>query len=444
MQDTIVVVTDLFSSSNPQKQAVDVITVSELSGRIHNTLEGRIGRVNVEGQINNPKLGHHWYFTLTDGESKIDCAMWASRVSAIKPAGWEPSQGDQVIVRGTVGHYAKYGKTQIYVERINQVGDEKGKLQQAYDALIKELQEAGWFDDVHKKPLPKFPQRIAVITSASSAAVRDVIETARQRWPAVALLVVNVPVQGESAAPSIVEALQRIDRAASNLEIDAIIVTRGGGSLEELWSFNDRSVIEAAFNCNTPIVAAIGHESDTTIIELVADHRASTPTQAAMVLVPDTDELQQMIQHYAGRLASSAKMTIERSGSRVTHAATSISSCTSNSLHTKSTRIASILEALMSRRPHALVAKRQKRFLTLSSDLQATIERSMTYRAHRIEASASSLEAIGPMAVLQRGFSLTQDEEGLIVRSITDVEAGQNIQTVLSDGTIDSTVKCSA
>ena len=444
MQDTIVVVTDLFSSSNPQNQAVDVISVSELSGRIHNTLEGRIGKVDVEGQINSPKLGHHWYFTLTDGEAKIDCAMWASRVSAIRPAGWEPTQGDQVVVRGTVGHYAKYGKTQIYVEQIKPAGDEKGKLQQSYDALIKELQTAGWSDDAHKKRLPKYPKRIAVITSASSAAVRDVIETARQRWPAVALLIVNVPVQGEAAAPSIIDALQRVDIAASKLGIDAIIVTRGGGSLEELWSFNDRGVVEAAFNCNTPIVAAIGHESDTTIIELVADHRASTPTQAAMVLVPDADELRQMVQHFASRLESSMKMKIERSTAKVTNASRSISSGTSIGLHAKSTRIASLLETLMARRPHTLVARRQKRFLTLTSNLHSCIERNMTQRVHRIEASATSLEAIGPIAVLQRGFSLTQDEDGSIVRSITDVKEGQNIQTVVSDGTIDSTVKCSA
>ena len=420
-----------------------MISVSELSGRIHNTLEGRIGRVDVEGQVNSPKLGHHWYFTLTDGEAKIDCAMWASRVSAIRPAGWEPSQGDQVVVTGTVGHYARYGKTQIYVERIKQAGDEKGKLQQAYDALIKELQEAGWFDETHKKPLPKFPKRIAVITSASSAAVRDVIETARQRWPAVSLLIVNVPVQGEAAAASIIDALHRVDGAAAKLEIDAIIVTRGGGSLEELWSFNDRGVVEAAFNCNTPIVAAIGHESHTTIIELVADHRASTPTQAAMVLVPDADELQQMIQHYSGRLTSSVNMKIERCVARVTHASTSISACTSSGLHAKSSRIASVLESLMARRPHTLVSGRQKRFLTLTSNLQSSIERNMTRRSHRIEASATSLEAIGPMAVLQRGFSLTHDEDGSIVRSITDVEEGQTIQTVVSDGTIDSTVQCS-
>ena len=444
MQDTIVVVTDLFSSSNPQKPAAEVISVSELSGRIHNTLEGRIGRVDVEGQINSPKLGHHWYFTLTDGDSKIDCAMWASRVSAIKPAGWEPSQGDQVVVRGTVGHYAKYGKTQIYVERIKPAGDEKGKLQQEYDALIKELQEAGWFDVAHKKPLPTYPKRIAVITSKSSAAVRDVIETARQRWPAVGLLIVNVPVQGEASAPSIIDALQRVDNAAEKLGIDAIIVTRGGGSLEELWSFNDRGVVEAAFNCNTPIVAAIGHESDTSIIELVADHRASTPTQAAMVLIPDADELSQMIQHYASRLESSVQREIERGTSRIQRSLVTMAAGASAGIHSRSVRIATIVETLMARRPHMLLRARQKRVMTATSILKASIDRNMASKVHWIDERAASLDAIGPLAVLQRGYSLTQDEDGSIVRSIADVKAGQHIQTVVSDGTIDSTVKCSS
>ena len=420
-----------------------MISVSELSERVHNTLEGRIGMVDVEGQINSPRLGRHWYFTLTDGDAKIDCVMWASRVSAIKPSGWEPSQGDQVVLGGSVGHYAKYGKTQIYVERIKQAGDEKGRLQQAYNALVEELQEAGWFDDACKKPLPKFPKRIAVITSASSAAVQDVIETARRRWPAVALLIVNVPVQGEAAVPSIIEALQRVDRAAAQLEIDAIIVTRGGGSLEELWSFNDRGVVEAAFYCNTPIVAAIGHESDTTIIELVADHRASTPTQAAMVLVPDADELLQMIQHYSGRIQSVVERKIERWVSRITHASASVERGTSGGLHARSIRIATVVEALMARRPHSLVGARQRRVLTMASNLKSAIARNMTQWAHRVEASATSLDATGPMAVLQRGFSLTQDDDGSIVRSIKDVKEGQNIRTVLSDGTIDSTVKCS-
>jgi exodeoxyribonuclease VII large subunit len=429
---------------NPQKQHADVISVTELSGRINSALEGRIGRVDVEGQINSPKLGRHWYFTLTDGEAKIDCAMWASRVSAIKPVGWKPVQGDQVIIRGTVGHYAKYGKTQIYVEQINSVGDEKGKLQQAYDALIKELQVAGWFDDVHKKPLPKYPKRIAVITSKSSAAVRDVIETARQRWPAVNVLIVNVPVQGEAAVPLIIEAIQRVDNAASSLGIDAIIVTRGGGSLEELWSFNDRGVVEAAYNCNTPIVAAIGHESDTTIIELVVDHRASTPTQAAMVLVPDADELLQMIQHHESRLESAARREVERSTSRIHHASVSIAANATQGLHNRVSRIATIVEAMLARRPHSLVRTRQKRLLTLHSNLKASMERKMTQRVSWIDEKAASLEAIGPMAVLQRGYSLTQDEMGSIVRSIADVKAGQQIQTVVSDGTIDSTVQCSS
>lgn len=444
MQDTIVIVADLFSSPNPQKPTAEVISVSELSGRIHNTLEGRIGKVDVEGQINNPKLSHHWYFTLADGDSKIDCAMWASRVSAIRPAGWEPSQGDQVIVRGAVGHYAKYGKTQIYVERIKPAGDEKGKLQQEYDALIKELQEAGWFDVTHKKPLPTYPKRIAIITSKSSAAVRDVIETARRRWPAVGLLIVNVPVQGVASAPSIIDALQRVDNAADKLGIDAIIVTRGGGSLEELWSFNDRGVVEAAFNCNTPIVAAIGHESDTSIIELVADHRASTPTQAAMVLVPDADELSQMIQHFASKLESSVQRKIERGTARVHQSSVTMAASASSNVHSRSSRIATIVESLMARRPHVLVRARQKRVLTATSNLKSSIDRNMASKSHWIDERAASLDAIGPMAVLHRGYSLTQDEDGSIVRSITNVKTGQHIQTVVSDGTIDSTVKCSS
>jgi len=236
--------------------------------------------------------------------------------------------------------------------------------------------------------------------------------------------------------------LQRVDSAATKLHIEAIIVTRGGGSLEELWSFNDRDVVEAAIQCNTPIVAAIGHESDTTIIELVADHRASTPTQAAMVLVPDAQELKQMVHHYAMRIDGEVNRSIDRSIVRLRHALHSLARATASGLHAKKVRIAALAESLATRRPHALMQTRQKRLLNCRSNLRSSIQREMTHRKHRIETLASCLEATGPSKVLRRGFTLTQNASGKIVRSASDVREGEQITTVLADSTIKSKVEC--
>ncbi len=423
------------------------ITVSELSKKINDVLDGRIGRIDVVGQVNSPKLGNHWYFTISDGESKIDCAMWASKVKSNatgKLQGWNPKQGDQVIIRGSVGHYAKFGKTQIYVDRIKPAGEEKGALQLEYEALLKEFREAGWFDEQHKKTLPKYPQRIAIITSASSAAVQDVIETSRRRMPSVELLIINVAVQGDGAALAVKEAIERVDASAKSMGIDAIIVTRGGGGLEELWSFNDRGVAEAAFHCQTPIVAAIGHESDTSIIELVADHRASTPTQAAMVLVPDREELLQMIEHGQNRLLSVASRNLERLCSSLVLVEQKIQSSVASFIHRLSLVVATRSELLASKRPHALVQNRQKQVMLFQASLQAATTKKLTSEAHRIGSLESRLESIGPLEVLRRGFSLTQDSSGNLVRSSKNVQEGDQICTVLADGSLKSKVECAS
>ncbi len=441
---------DLFTNPEKRKRREEPpkpISVSQLSKQIHETLEGRIGRIDVVGQINSPKCTNHWYFTLADENAKIDCAMWASRVSTIKSGefeGGKPKQGDMVIIRGTVGHYAKYGKTQMYVERMKLAGEEKGSLQKEFDELVIELREKGWFDQGHKKALPSYPRKIAVVTSATSAAVRDVIETARQRWTAVELLIINVPVQGTKAVPSIIEALQRIDTLSDEMGIDAIIVTRGGGSLEELWSFNDRGVVEAAFQCKTPIVSAIGHESDISIIELVSDLRASTPTQAVMALVPDSDELSQLVEHTNVRLSGIVTRAVEVCTSQAEQMATKLISSSIEVVHKKARYVASLSEALTARRPHALIQQRQKRVITLGSYLKNNSEFQIARAISRLDTIEGKLEAINPKQVLLRGFSMTQDNSGHLIRSTEEVKEGQKIKTILAGGAIESKVECTS
>lgn len=436
--------TDLFANTEKPALPPEPITVSEVSKKIHNLLDGRIGQVDVVGQMNSPKLGNHWYFTLSDGDSKIDCAMWASNVSQHTSlrGDWVPEQGDQVVVRGRVGHYPKFGKTQLYVEKIKPFGETKGKLQQEYEALLKEFRDAGWFDEIHKKPLPQYPNRIAVITSGTSAAMHDVIETTRRRMPSVELLIVNAVMQGNGSPDSVANAISKVDAHASEMSIDAIIVTRGGGGLEELWSFNDRRVVEAAFNCNTPIVVAIGHESDTTIIELVADHRASTPTQAVMVLVPDKEELGQMVSHFDLRMRNALSRSLERKISWCDHTNAKIQLAVSSYLHTCRMLLSSKSEQLAAKRPHSLLQGRQRKLLTTQASFATAIASYVTKRAGHVESLHSRLEAIGPMRVLERGYSLTQDSDGKVIRSASALKEGEQIRTVLANGVVESEVKC--
>ena len=221
-------------------------------------------------------------------------------------------------------------------------------------------------------------------------------------------------------------------------------MTRGGGSLEDLWSFNDRGVVEQAFHCQTPIVAAIGHESDTSIIELVADLRASTPTQAAMVLVPDRDELLQMITHLSDRLSSLSLRAIERWAADIQHVEQKLHTSIVSLLQTLTLQVAGRSELLASRRPHALVQLRQGRLLTLKASLERAIHNALTRLNHDIQSLETRLASIGPLEVLRRGFSLTQDSSGNVVRSSKEVKEGEQIRTVLADGTIESTVECTS
>ncbi|MHC4142614.1 MAG: exodeoxyribonuclease VII large subunit, partial [Planctomycetota bacterium] len=220
--------------------------------------------------------------------------------STARSFGFEPEDGTEVIATGHLSHYGPQGRTQLYVDRLEPVG--AGALEIRFRALCKELRGLGYFDQDRKKPLPALPRRIAVITSATGAALQDVIATASNRLPAVGFVLIDVRVQGEGAAEQVAAAMRMADDRRFELGIDAILVTRGGGSAEDLWAFNERIVADAAYACELPLVAAIGHESDTTVIELVADVRAATPTQAVVRLVPARTQLQEQVAHLQDRL----------------------------------------------------------------------------------------------------------------------------------------------
>ena len=253
--------------------------------------------MRVVGEVSNLSDRTHWFFSLKDEGAAMRCVCFASNA---KRVGFPMRDGMQVVVTGRVDFYDAQGSVQLYVDRIEPVG--QGALELKLRQMIEELKGLGYFDLEHKQPLPTMPTRIAVVTSRSAAALQDVINTVNQRWAGCRLYLYDVRVQGEQAAGEIAEAIKRISKHGKKLGIDAVILTRGGGSIEDLWAFNERVVADAVYACGLPIVAAIGHETDTTVAELVADVRCATPTQAAMTLVPEREALHHQVHQLGQRL----------------------------------------------------------------------------------------------------------------------------------------------
>lgn len=451
---------DSVSGKNQGRRPVaDQLTVSQVSELIKSTLEQRIpSPLRVVGEVSNFSVRNHWYFSLKDEKSILSCAVWASSARKI---GFTPSDGDEVVATGHISHYGPQGRTQFYVSKLEPVG--AGALELAFRKMCEQLREKGYFDEAHKIPLPSFPRRIAVITSAKGAAVQDVIVTAAQRCRAVGLLIVDVRVQGEGAAEEVAKAIRRIDRHHKRLKVDAILVTRGGGSLEDLRAFNERVVADAVYRCELPLVAAIGHESDTSVIELVADLRAATPTQAAMRLVPSSSELHTQLDHHEHRIGSLIHRLVERCRERLKaierHEAFRTPRAIIEQAREKLNRLdLDVRRMLRSRLSHersrleqlaghwnrlhpmAIVSERHERLAVLHERLDRVTRHHVLRARQRVESLDRELKAVDPRNVLGRGYSYTTDSRKKLIRKVGDVEAGCLLITHVSDGTIDSIV----
>lgn len=438
--------------------AADAISVTEASARIRRAIEST-GRLRIVGEISNFSSRQHWYFTLKDGECQLDCVMWASSTAS---AACRPADGIEVVVEGTPTHYGPRGRTQLVVRAIERRG--AGTLQQRFEELCRTLRAQGYFDEARKAPLPAYPRAIAVVTSAQGAALQDVLRTARLRAPFVRILAVDVPVQGDAAAPAIARAIDALDRRAAELEIDAVVVTRGGGSIEDLWAFNERAVADAIFRARIPVVAAIGHESDVTVAELVADRRASTPTAAVMLLLPDRDGMRQQSDHLHDRLrflvqrrVHDARVLVDRvarhpglrsptAGIAARRAALGIAwSRLSRAVGTRLGRDAARLAECRARlervRPSARHAAAAERVAALDARLRAAARRMTADRRRRLEGADRELRILGPGETLARGWSLTFDADGRLVRRAADAAPGSALVTRLADGVVRSRVE---
>jgi exodeoxyribonuclease VII large subunit len=276
------------------------LTVSALVARLKGAIgEAFPGLLTVVGELSNVKRhsSGHVYLSLKDAGSSIDAVIWRSRASKLP---FEPTDGLDVVVEGRLDVYERRGSVQLYVERMTPKGE--GALELAFRQLREKLQREGLFDPARKKPLPRLPRAIGIVTSPTGAAIRDIRRTLLRRWPGARAYLVAARVQGETAAGEVAEALRLLDQAAGRYEIDVLIVARGGGSLEDLWAFNEEPVARAVFEAHTPVVSGVGHEVDVTICDLVADVRAATPTAAAERVVPDAGDLSAGLDGLMGRL----------------------------------------------------------------------------------------------------------------------------------------------
>lgn len=394
------------------------------------------GKVRVVGEISNLSDRNHWFFSLKDGEAVIRCVMFASAARAV---GFKARDGVEVVATGRVDVYPAQGSVQLYVDKLEPVG--QGALELRLRELINELKGEGYFDPEHKRPLPTMPTRIAVVTSRSAAALQDVINTAAKRWAGCELVLVDVRVQGEQAAPQIADAINRLSTHGRDLGIDAILLTRGGGSIEDLWAFNERVVADAIWDCNLPVVAAIGHETDVTVAELVADERCATPTQAAMTLVPDREMLEQQVGQSADRLMLALKRRAQHERQRLRAAERHPAMSRPERFVMQARQGLDALARRLDRALPAITAIQKPKLDRLSRALPQAMTRRLNREAEALDALARELDAVGPASVLGRGYTYTLDPKGEVLRSAKAASAAGHLTTVFADGRVDSTVQ---
>lgn len=420
------------------QKTAKVFTVSELTRSIRSALETRFAAVWVQGEISNYKLhpSGHQYFTLKDQRAQISCVIW--RDTMLRPR--EPlADGAQVQVFGTVTVFEARGQYQLNVQILQPRG--VGLLQAKFEALKRKLEVEGLFALERKRPLPKFPRRIGIVTSPSGAAIRDMLNVLRRRAPWLQVLINPVRVQGAGAAQEIAVAIHEFARPNDFFApVDLIVVTRGGGSIEDLWEFNEEIVARAIFHCAVPIVSAVGHEIDFTICDFVADLRAPTPSAAAELIVPDVTDLQRQLDRCARSLGHQLLNRVRDAQQRLDHARDTLQRCLAHKIEGYKRSLDHAFRSLQARSPVREVMMRRDRFADLHRRLGACPARLIENARHRFSRIEAILCVLGPDATLSRGYSITMDDRGQIIRTTAVVKSKTKIRTRVSDGEFDSKV----
>src|SRR6266576_163727 len=425
---------DMTTTGDLFPQTSKVFTVCELTRAIRGVLETKFGAVWVQGEISNYKLypSGHQYFTLKDQRAQIGCVIWRDTMPR-KLSGQPLADGAQVQVYGAVTVFEARGQYQLNVQILQPRG--MGLLQAKFEALKRKLEAEGLFAAERKRPLPKFPRRIGIITSPSGAAIRDMLNVLRRRAPWLQILINPVRVQGSGAAQEIAVAIRELAMPSDYWQpLDLVVVTRGGGSIEDLWEFNEEIVARAIFHSAVPIVSAVGHEIDFTISDFVADLRAPTPSAAAELIVPDIVDLQRQIDGCTRLLARQLLNRVRDAQQRLDHGRETLQRCLAHNIDAMKRAIVHALHVLQARSPVHELMMRRNRFADLHRRLLAWPEHLLENAKHRFQVVQGILRVLGPDATLRRGYSITMNERGKIISTIAAVRPKMKIRTRVSDG----------
>ncbi|MGI1677275.1 MAG: exodeoxyribonuclease VII large subunit [Cellvibrionaceae bacterium] len=439
--------------ANPPNR--EVISVSQLNRKAKQLLETHMALMWVEGEISNfatPASGH-WYFTLKDSDAQVRCAMFRGRNSLTR---FKPKQGQQVLIRARVSLYEGRGEYQLIAEHIEEAGF--GVLQRAFEALKTKLAKEGLFEEEHKQEIPSIPKHIAVITSPTGAAIRDVLSVLERRFAGIPVTIIPVQVQGEGAAQQISDAIKLANKAD---RFDVILLTRGGGSLEDLWPFNEEIVARTIFDSELPIVSAVGHEVDFTMSDFVADLRAPTPSAAAEILSPDGVDLMQTFSGYdillgqsLQRVVNHNKHLINSLSSRLRHPGERIQSRAQHldnlemrmqkaigfTLHESKSTLKSVAQRQQHLHPGKQISQLALNVNQLAKRSSLYVQQKIKNEKNNLGKMAEILQTVSPLNTLKRGYSVALDNDGTILKNTSNVAVGDSITTKLGDGELRCTV----
>ena len=392
-----------------------ILTVGQLTHYIKNILEGdpRLMTVLVSGEISGMlggfKRGKHHYFVLKDKEAVINATLFAGMSQTLR---FEPENGMKVLCRGKIEVYPPQGKYQIIIEDMQPDG--LGALNLAYEQLKKSLSDEGLFDEAHKKPIPRFPETIGVITSPTGAAVQDILNILTRRFPCVDIILYPSQVQGDAAPAQLTKAVQELDASG---ECDTIIIGRGGGSTEDLWAFNDEQLARAIYAAHTPVISAVGHETDFTICDFVSDTRAPTPSAAAELAVPDKTELM----NYYNALHRNINAVVK-------------------TIYTENSKFIKDLERMIvALSPEKELNRYDGEIRLLEARLDSAMSEKLTGAEHSLRSYAAKLEGLNPMSVLARGYSVAE-KDGEVLTKVAQLQTGDRFTLTLSDGSVTAQV----
>lgn len=392
-----------------------IISISELTEYIKTVLnkDPILQNVTVRGELSNfyHHSSGHLYFTMKDSNSQLKCVMFRSNARRVK---FEPENGMNLIATGSISIYPARGEYQLYVNDLQPDGI--GALHLAFEQLKKKLKKEGLFDKEAKKPIPKLPRRIGVITSPTGAAVRDIISVIQRRFPHVEIVVAPALVQGEGAKASLVRSIELLQRDEE--DIDVLIIGRGGGSIEDLWGFNEELVARAIYHCSIPVISAVGHETDFTIADFVADLRAPTPSAAAELAVGNFEELKRYLDTMENRLEHSLKSRVDNLKERLTR----------------------LKSHPIFQRPEEVFLKSWQQVDDLERRLHQSMKNQVNLTREKTMSYIKQLESLSPLNVLKRGYSVSEKFDGQVLKSIDDVEPGEKIKVRLSDGELKATI----